>query len=436
MRRALLLFLLLCIVSIALWLTLAFLRRPSRVAVFPNGVRIEFLGSAIGAAEFTTERSWHKTARKALPASMQKWIPTAYGGNCSSGSNSATFFFRVIDPSGTMGGPDPWHSYTIDDESGFRYAASGGSCSSGGAGSKVYGLILRAYPRRQPDVRFSFRDSSDAVLATLTVPNPVTGPFPEWKPKSVPQTQTLNSVTLKLRSLQAGGSARWPAIVPDWDLSSSDSAWTNARVRRASYIDATGNEGQHLSPRESAWQLRALVFRERPEDFTVGERLRVTNLSIPAAGNFVDVDQSAERQGVKLTMLLLAGAGRLHITNGVRRGMSTNAVTQRSSSSEGTNRIETWGSASPFLLVEVQNVQPEDEIRLRLIDDQGREIKLTDPSGSSGFGFGGHIYKRSFIPPDDAKSLTLEAVVNRPLVFEFMVNPADVQPAKSPETKQ
>lgn len=435
MRRAFLFLILAGTVIGALLITVAFMRKSSGVVVLPNAARIEFLGTAIGDAEYTTERTWHRTARNLLPAPLTRWIPTAYGSTCSSGSNSVTFYFRVTDPSGFAGGADPWSSYTIDDESGFRYLASGGSCNSGGA-ARVYGLILRAFPRRQADLQFAFRDGSGEVLGTLTVPNPVTGPFPKWQPQALPRTQTVNSVTLELRSLRKGGSARWPTIVPEWDLSSSDPAWAKARVIRATFADATGNEGQRLSPGESAWRLRALVSRERAEDFSPAEILMLTNLAIPAAGFFVDLDQSAERQGVKLTVLLLAGAGRLHITNGVGRGMSTNAVSERSSSSQGTNRTETWGSASPFLLVQAQNVQPDDEVRLRLIDAQGQEIKLSDNSGSDGFGFAGHIYKRSFTPRGDAESLTLEVIVNRPLPFEFMVNPADVLPARTPETNQ
>jgi len=40
---------------------------------------------------------------------------------------------------------------------------------------------------------------------------------------------------------------------------------------------------------------------------------------------------------------------------------------------------------------------------------------------------GVRIYKPSFNPPIGTKSLTVQIVVDRPLPFEFMVEPADVQ---------
>ncbi len=436
MRRAILFTLLLGII-VALVMTVVAIRgRSSRVVTLPNGARVEFLGTAVGQANFTTEKSWHKTARRVLPSSMTKWIPSATSGNCSSGSNSVTFYFRVTDPTGA--GSIPWSVYSVEDETGFRFNRGGGHCGFGGGGSsRVYGLIVQAYPRRQKSFPFHFLDQKGAVLATLQVPNPVRGPFPQWKPQALPQTQTVGPVTLTLLSMQEGGNAQWQSVGPKWHLSPSDPAWEKAKVRYATtFFDATGNEDQKLSDRESAWKARALVFRERPEDFSDAERFVATNLSIPVAGSFVAVDKSAERQGVKLTALVLAGPGRIHITNGVERGMSSDISTGASTSSYGTTRIESWGGHLHFLLVEAQDVQKSDEILVRLLDENGREIKL-DASGSySGLDKGGRMYKRSFTPPDGVKSLTLEVIVNRPLIFEFMVNPAEVQPAQLPETKR
>ena len=84
--------------------------------------------------------------------------------------------------------------------------------------------------------------------------------------------------------------------------------------------------------------------------------------------------------------------------------------------------------------MEAKNLQPDDEILLRLMDDQSREIKLG--GGYDILPNGGRWYKRTFTARDDAKSLMLEVLVNRPLIFEFMINPADVQPASSPPIKQ
>ena len=435
MRRAILMLLFLSI-TVGLVLTAVLVRLRARGATLPDGTRVEFLGTAAGRAEFTTEKSWHKLARKVLPPALARRIPPASSGNCGRGSNCVTFYFRVTAPNGAAMTATPWAGYSTEDETGFRYNAEGGSCSFGGGGSTTYGLIVRSYPRRQSGLALHFHDAQGAVVATLQLPNPMRGPFPQWQPQALPQTQTNGPVTLTLLSLHAGGNTRWYFVRPKWTLTASESAWDRAKVRSTTFSDATGNEGQNLSRRESAWQARALVFRERPEDFSAAERLVATNFSIPAAGEFVPVDQSLEREGVKLTALVLAGPGQFCITNGFHRGMAPGLSNSRSTSSQGTNTVESWGSPLPFLLVEAKNVQPDDEILLRLMDDQGREIKLGDTGGYDNLPNGGRLYKRTFTALDDAKSLTLEVLVNRPLIFEFMINPADVQPASSPPIKQ
>ncbi len=436
MRRALF-FLASLSLLLALVIGVLLVRVRPRATVLPGGARVEFLGSALGEAQFTTEKSWHKTARTLLPASMTRWIPAATSGSCSRGSNSVTFYFRVTDPVGRASGVNPWSGYSTEDETGFHFNRDGGSCSFGGGPQAMYGLIFEAYPRRQSAFLVHFHDTDGAVIGSLEVPNPVHGLFPQWRPQALPQTRTVGPVTLMLRSMQESGSDRWRYVAPKWKLTSDDPAWAGAKARFTKFSDATGNQGARLSPREPAWQARTLVFRERAEDFSAAERFVITNLAVPAAGNFVAVDQSAERLGVKFTALVLAGAGEFYVTNGMYRGMSSRVASSRSTWSQGTNRVESWASPQPFLLMEAKNVQPDDEIVGTLHDDQGREIKMSDSDGYDVLPNGGRLYKRSFAPPsDDTKSLTLELRVNRPLVFEFMVNPADVQPANPPPTNQ
>jgi hypothetical protein len=404
-------------------------RRSSPEAVLPNGIRIEFLGSAVGRTEFSTAKSWHRTARRFLPVALTGWIPPTAAGSCGGMSNSVTFYFRVRDP-GALGFA-PWAGYLAEDDTGFRYERGGSLCSHGGATNMVYGLIVPAYPRRQADFKFNFYDSSGGVLATLRVANPVRGPFPEWRPAPLPQTKKSNSVSLTLESLHEAGSAQWPRVDPKWKVNTSDPAWSSAAALFAMFSDVTGNEGQHLSPRENAWKVRGIVRRDNAAVFSANEQLTITNIAIPAAANFVGIDQSAECAGVKLKALVVAGPGRFLLTNGVGRGMSRAISTGTSTSTYGTNVTQSWGGPEHFLLVQAIDVLPDDEMVFRLRDDQGRVCKLPTSGEYTIDNTGLRTYKRNFTPASDAKSLTLEIIVNRPVIFEFMVNPADVLPAKS-----
>jgi hypothetical protein len=400
----------------------------ARHATLPDGTTVELLGTAVGNATFTTETKWQGTLRRYLPGRWLKWLPAISSGSCSSSSNSVTVYLRVTNPRLTASSSLPWYGYRTEDETGFNYSQDGGNCSFGGtAGNQVYGLSLRAYPRRQRNFLFQLLDVKGAVVGSLRVPNPVSGKFPDWKPLPLPQTQTNGPVALTLRGLEERGDSRWRYLNLNSHVESASSSWEKARARIQLLQDSTGNEGSMLSRRELAWKVQVFVFRERLQDFAANEQLVVSNLTLPTSGNFSLVNQSAICGGVSVKVLVLAGAGQLTITNGVQHFMlppSPGSGSGHSTYSTGTSTVESWSSNDPFLLVEANNCQANDEVEFHLHDDQGREIKVN----TNGYQGGGvRKYNPTYNPPGDAKFVTLTIVVNRPLPFEFMVNPADVQ---------
>jgi hypothetical protein len=398
----------------------------ARRVVLTDGTQVEFLGTSVGSTNFTTETKWQQMARTYLPRRFQNWLPPITSGNCGSGSNSVAVYLSVSNSSGTNLSSLPWNYYVTEDETGFRYPHEGGYCSFGGYTSpKIYGFTLRAYPRREKEFLFHLMDSKGVVMGSLRVPNPLFGAFPEWKPLPLPQTQTNGPVILTLQGLREQKGDTWCYIDPKWHLEATDPAWVKAQPRSQILEDSTGNSGQSLSLREGAWKLHTAVYRKRVEDFTPSEQLVVTNLAVPSAGNFVSVDQSAECAGVRINLLVLAGAGTITISNGVARSMSPTVSYSNSSSSDGRNRTESWGRSTSFLLVETTNTQEGDEIEVHVRDENGKEIKV-ESNGYSGRSGGIRTYGPGFKVPDGVKSLSVQIIVNRPLPFDFMVNPKDV----------
>jgi hypothetical protein len=104
-----------------------------------------------------------------------------------------------------------------------------------------------------------------------------------------------------------------------------------------------------------------------------------------------------------------------------------------SRSSDGKTTVEHWGSDTSFFLVDVDGAEPNDEIRFRLLEEQGTEVKINQ-NGYQSSSKSQRTYQPKFTPPDDAKSLTLEIIVSRPREFEFMINPAEIKRAQ-PATK-
>jgi hypothetical protein len=404
---------------------LAWQRNGATGFLLPSGVRVEFIGTSVGRAAFTTEKSWERLARKHLPRAMTRWIAPATSGSCYRSSNSITVFIRVHDPSGARS--QPWTGHVAEDDTGFRYNPGGGTCGfGGGPNTEIAGLIVDAFPRRQESFWLHFLDSNNEVVGSLRVPNPIKGAFPNWQPESLPQSRTNGPVTLTLEGLWSSGGKNWRTANPKWRLSAQDPAWSNAKARKVRLFDATGNEGQWLSPAEPAWKVRALVYRNRDQDFAPAERFSLTNVVVPSAGEFTAIDRTIEFSGVRIVAHVLAGPGKFTITNNAGRGMSPAATASHGSFSHGSVSANYWGSLEPFLLFESFNLEPDDELRIRITDESGREIKAVDGSSGGTIG-GGRMMQRKLPPGVDPRSINVEVALNRPLRFEFMVDPGEVR---------
>src|SRR6185436_5459726 len=150
-RRTFLIVGALCVIGVmAIIIGISLSSAPTETYKLTNGIQVGLLGTAIGSAPFTSEKPWHKRARKILPAAWQKWIPAATSGSCSSGTNSITVYLRVTNTNGAPRTSQAWDSYSTVDDAGFVYQREGGSCSIGGGAFQMHGVILRTYPRRQP----------------------------------------------------------------------------------------------------------------------------------------------------------------------------------------------------------------------------------------------------------------------------------------------
>jgi hypothetical protein len=351
---------------------------------------------------------------------------------CGTDSNAVTVHLRLANPVPGPVIPTLWQGYVAEDDSGFRYPSGGGYCNSSDAsGNTVYGLTLSAFPRRQREFLFDFLDQKGAVIAKLRVPNPMRGPFPEWQSLPLPQTQTNGPVRLTLEGLEEIDDGHWHYPRLKFHLQATDPAWAEAKERYSKFVDATGNEGSFLSRREKVWKIKTSVFRERPQDFATSEQVVLTNIALPTPGNFVAIDQDADCAGVGIKILVLAGTGTFGMSNGMTRFMlpTSSGGGGHSTSSWGTNTTESWGIGTPTLLVEARNMQGDDEIKFNVRDDAGRELKVESFS-YDGLNSGSRMYKPSFTPSDGAKFVTIQILINRPLRFEFLVNPADVPVGK------
>jgi hypothetical protein len=399
----------------------------SRQTTLTTGNKVEVLAVLPGSQTFNSEKPWQRQLRKVLPGGMLRWLPTPAMGHCSSGTNSATLYLRV--ESLAPFAPLPWANYVAEDDAGFRYPMEGGYCSFGGGaggGGPIYGFTLRASPRRQKDFLVRFFDARRVELGAVRVKNPLPGPFPEWQAEPLPTTHTNGPVALTLESCAVAGQPNWRHLQPKWRLEATEPRWAKARAGYAMVADATGNEASILSPREPVWRIRTRVHRQRREDFRPEERAVFEKLAAPGPGEAFVVERTAEVSGVKVRLRTLASQGTLYFTNDVM-GVLAPGKAGDGSTSDGIRRVNYWSSDKPFVLLETRGATWDDETRIRVTDQDGRELKLDEGQGASGHDGGVMTLVPKFTLPTNTTALTFEVIVSRALTFDFFVNPREVQ---------
>lgn len=405
------------------------LRGGQRTIVLPDGKTIEFLGTTVGIEPFSSAKPWHKLANSVLPKSLQKWLPRAFVIPCSRATNSITVYVRVTDPSGVPIGGRVCEHFQVEDSDGFKYNPVGSYCSFGASPSSQYvGFTLSAYPRRQKEFRLHLLTDGGDVLGTLTVPNPIKGPFEEWRPLPLPQTATNGPVVLSLNSLRLVGTRRWPTVTPEWKIKSAPPHWRRASSFPFSLFDSSGNEALWLSTNEPAWKLRLTLRRHLEDDFQTHERWLIKDIPVPASGHSTAVDKTTNLIDVKATVHLVSTAGELSVTNGVGTALSIKPGIGFSISTNGTNRIMSWASNKPFVFVEVENLQPDDNVLVNIVDEKGLKLNPSNFSPINHRVDGRpSVHRIHFDLRPETKSLAVEVILNRALVFDFLVNPKDIQ---------
>jgi hypothetical protein len=355
-------------------------------------------------------------------------LPQAFNSSVIYGStNTIAVWYTLTDAVGANVNSYPWQWYLAVDDDGFIYPMNGGSGSST-IGTKVYHHTdLQAYPRRQKDFELRFLDGQYQALGSIRVTNPNQGPFPVWRSDPLPIYRTNDGMVVMLERLSEGGrdGSRW--VNAKWKVVAVESAWQKAEPVYQIYEDATGNQGGRLAFTEPAWKLSLPFHRNGWTNFNDAEKFLIRELKMPAAGECQWLDTNFTCAGVTISLLALAGPGTLSITNGTNYGFS--ATGQNSgwgNTSDGRITVEKISSAQPFFCIETSKPQEGDEVRFRIVGSDGVELKSSS-NGWHGTQKGGRRYKQVFDVTDGVDTISLEVIISRPRVFEFFVNPADVQ---------
>ncbi len=393
------------LVALVLLWSSAVNERHRRVAALPGGLTVEYLGTAYGNTSFNTETKWQHLARKALPSALTGWIPAPSRPSIRNGSNALAVYVELKGPPGIGSTGMPWKTFRAVDDAGEAYQNSGAMLTSSdpAKGTVLCGMSINSYPRRQSEFWFEVGGSQGSTMARFRVQNPVTGPFPAWKTSPLPQTETNGPVELTLKNLMPPRPPKVRGMTPRFSLTTTNPAWTNAQPVFEEFIDATGNESHEWLPSsEPAWNVRACVKRRNLGELPGDEVLVLPALSIPGPGLSVPLDVHTNFLWIALSVTELSGGGPVGPTNGVAD--KTDLPPQ---------------NAHPVLKMKAQGFKDYEELEISVIDQDGKTVS-SKMSGDN------HEMRFVMSPYPTSKTLTVRLAISRPLMFEFIVNPADV----------
>ena len=213
--------------------------------------------------------------------------------------------------------PDQWPNYQL-----YAYDKAGKACvSSSGMtygntrqrGREVVGIRFDAFPRRDGKIIFKLQEWNRQtgqlkVKDAFIISNPAHGPFPEWLPDPLPDTQSDGDLDVTLTKLVAGVKTPWQrgnsgpddpinkGVQVAFDVQQNGREATNWQPVQVETFDATGNRtlgyvntsyqgGKPMTfyqyglwPDEPAWRLR--VEMSRTSGFTDDELWTVQNVPV------------------------------------------------------------------------------------------------------------------------------------------------------------
>lgn len=343
---------------------------------------------------------------------------------------------------------------TFEDDDAGRTAISNHS-QSGYSGSRpfapvgpgTYELIVARSalrPFRHAGHSFKLRvfDTTGAQVAEFDVPDPVTGPFPEWTPENLPATKTDGDLAVTLTSLgskqhqrdESGRKRQVLQLSPQFEFHQAGRRAPEWRARRSQLSDALGNVSDtwdvKLSPRESACKLHVHLARNESGTFAADEQATFGPLTLPGKDVTELVGRKQTLQGVTLELLAVGGPGQITYTDKAPPGsggshhngfwMEGNIHGEFVTRTENGQFSAKVDAPIPHVLFRITGNSGEFDLSLTAIDDQQRPVTVQPAQN-------GEMHLWALKPAEGALSFQCTLTVQKMRSVEFVVPPPQVK---------
>ena len=334
--------------------------------------------------------------RSALPKRFQSWMGI---GVLSSRTQTApdclVLWTTRFDPiSGTYVQPPSEWRYVVD-EHGCRFRSNFRHGATIAGNVTVSGIVFDAYPRTAKHFDYIICDKADNVVGKVNVPNFFQTRSQRWVPEKVPITKTNGQLAAELRRFGLGDMRGRPyaeiRLLRLQDLESWEKAlqWI---------CDGSGNRSlfSALCTNEP-WKIEADFFRNARAEFRADETWLITNVAIPKPSEIIALNRTNTVQGC------LVAVGSLKGGNG--QGIPPDPLT---------------------LFVWARHRNNEFRILVRARDHAGRKLVISAREDLMGYFRHATQWNRDFNihPLPDSKYMNIEVLVQKPIKFEFFVDPS------------
>ncbi len=335
------------------------------------------------------------------------------------GWKPTSFLFRVANDHNEWA--NPWKYFIVNYEfvesTGYTFLKH--PCTQEYPDAGAHLVMTSSFPRRdkQLTIRMKLLAAKMGEKDTtqqFTIPNPFyREEFPAWTPEPVPSTKTVEGVTVRLADLGYGGKYFRPNFVQQVAEDRWESCDSSMHVE-----DATGNQGETLSPFEPAWKIMADIFPVPSSHFPVEQVVAVGQFRIPAIGEVIPIEKQFIVGGATVKVRCVCGGGSAEQTTEGRWKGSPVSIPYGATENENQVSLLSLGKVSPFVVIEMKNLQRDRGLLARC------HTKVGIQGSISMYLFENKLVAVPIRGAQDASTeFTFELVESRPKRFEFIIEP-------------
>jgi hypothetical protein len=379
--------------------TTAILLLPKpQVAILQNGDRLTLERVTFGTNHVFSDhpRSLDQLAN-AVPA-LRRLFQLSPRISRASSEISISLWFSEFNTQSNLYVEPRWQAAQVVDEHGCIILSYDRGYNRGEGPKKIRPVLLNAWPRHQEHFTVNIFDQfneGDTPISTFSVHNPHRiNPASALQATALPTEAVAGAVTVRLARIAVRDRApRPPSFEPEFEFIEHGKRSRDWSADEITWSDSAGNStgfsgAVALCLHEPVWNLKARVLKKPGAQFAPENVWSMPALKLPGPGQLSPLSFSTTVQGAKLSILGIAGPGKVVYSNGVPVEAKVGANSGRGSIAVRGSRIE-LECERHHLALDCVGLGGDQRLDLRCRqlpgDKAGPDIRMTMSAGTCQF---------------------------------------------------